>query len=211
MGGRRVVVIGAGTAGLCAAKNAIENGLEVVVYEQTNLLGGLWNYTNDTGVDENDVPYGYMYRDLKTNVPKELMRFTDFDVKMENKWFLNSEEVVQFLMSYAKEFELELLIWYHRQVVRVIPKGEKKWEVLVKDLRNNSYFTEIFDYVMVCNGHHFHPSWPNIKGRELFHGIQKHSFDFRFKEEFQGELFLFSPINLLLKASSINLTYTVCR
>lgn len=186
MSGRRVAVIGAGTAGLCAAKTALENDLEVVMYEQTKLMGGLWNYTDDTGVDENGLPYGYMYRDLKTNVPKEIMRFTDFDVKIENKWFLSAEEVVEFLHSYADKFNLKSVTKFQHQVIRVLPLKGHKWEVLVKDLQRNSYSTEIFDYVMVCNGHHFHPMWPSIKGMELFLGVQKHSFDFRSKEEFKG-------------------------
>lgn len=188
MSRKRVIVIGAGTAGLSAAKNALENGLDVIVYEQTKLLGGLWNYTDETGVDENGLPFGYMYRELKTNVPKEIMRFTDFDVKIdEDKSFLNPDEVVQFLHSYADAFGLRQFIRFQHQVVRVLPIKNSQWEVLVKDLLSNEYSTEIFDYVMVCNGHHFHPMWPTIKGQELFHGVQKHSFDFRVKEEFKGE------------------------
>lgn len=188
MSRRRVIVIGAGTAGLCAAKNALEHGLDVCVYEQTKLLGGLWNYTDETGVDEHGLPFGYMYRELKTNVPKEIMRFTDFEVKFGSHSFLRPEEVVQFLHSYADAFSLTQVIQFQHQVVRVLPlKNGAQWEVLVKDLQSDRYCTEIFDYVMVCNGHHFHPMWPTIRGQELFPGVQKHSFDFRVKEEFQGE------------------------
>lgn len=35
----RVVVIGAGTAGICAAKTAREHGLDVAVYEQSDRIG----------------------------------------------------------------------------------------------------------------------------------------------------------------------------
>lgn len=52
-------MIGAGTSGLCAAKNAIENGFAVTVYEQSEKLGGLWNYTDETGVNKHGLPYGY--------------------------------------------------------------------------------------------------------------------------------------------------------
>lgn len=186
--GHRVLVIGAGTAGLCAAKNALENGMEVVIYEQTTLIGGLWNYTDETGVDEHGLPFGYMYRELKTNVPKEIMCFTDFAVNVKDKWFLDSEEVVQFLHSYAKHFNVDEFIQFRHQVIRVLPvkDGLRQWEVLVKDLQNDKITAEFFDFVMVCNGHHFHPMWPTIPGQQLFNGVQKHSFDFRSKEEFRG-------------------------
>lgn len=186
---KRLLVIGGGTAGLCAAKTAIENNFEVTVYEQTPLLGGLWNYTDQTGEDEHGVPFGYMYRDLRTNVPKEIMRFTDFDVNnVQDRSYLTADEVLQFLHSYADEFDIRKVIKFQHQVIRVLPMKEEKWEVIIKQLENGSFFTEIFDYVLVCNGHHFVPLWPEIKGRDTFRGLQKHSFDFRSKEEFQGRL-----------------------
>lgn len=62
---RVVVVIGAGASGICAAKHAIENGYAVVVYEQTSHIGGLWVYTDNTGLDENGLPvHTSMYQNL---------------------------------------------------------------------------------------------------------------------------------------------------
>ena len=47
----RVCVIGAGAAGLCAARHLLEsfNGGQVVVYEQTDNVGGTWVYTPEVG------------------------------------------------------------------------------------------------------------------------------------------------------------------
>lgn len=47
-----VAVIGAGTAGLCAAKTALQNGLEVTVFELAKQVGGTWVYTDTVGTDE---------------------------------------------------------------------------------------------------------------------------------------------------------------
>lgn len=47
-----VAVIGAGLAGLCAAKYAKSFGHSVTVFEQCDKLGGTWNYNEKTGVDE---------------------------------------------------------------------------------------------------------------------------------------------------------------
>lgn len=37
-----ICVIGAGTAGLCAAKTAHEQGCQVTVFEQAKQVGGTW-------------------------------------------------------------------------------------------------------------------------------------------------------------------------
>lgn len=47
-----VVVIGAGISGLASAKNAIDAGYNVTIYEQAEGLGGIWRYTNQTGKDQ---------------------------------------------------------------------------------------------------------------------------------------------------------------
>lgn len=63
---KKICVIGAGPAGLTAAKNSSEQGYECDVFEQTGLIGGLWNYTDDTETDANGLPiHTAMYRDLK--------------------------------------------------------------------------------------------------------------------------------------------------
>lgn len=46
-----VAIIGAGPAGLCCAKNSIDYGHNVIVYEQNSKLGGQWVYSEK---DEND-------------------------------------------------------------------------------------------------------------------------------------------------------------
>lgn len=61
-----VVVVGAGLAGLCAAKYAKSFGHSVTIFEQCDTLGGTWNYSEETGVNE----YGLnvhtsMYQNLR--------------------------------------------------------------------------------------------------------------------------------------------------
>lgn len=68
---RKVCIIGAGAAGLCAARHVLSHGqqLEFDIYEQTNLIGGTWNYTDRIGEDDNGLPiHSSMYRDLRYNL-----------------------------------------------------------------------------------------------------------------------------------------------
>jgi cation diffusion facilitator CzcD-associated flavoprotein CzcO len=58
-----VAVVGAGAAGLVAARCLRDRGFAVRVLEKTDSVGGVWKYRRD------DV----MYRSLVTNLPKEIM------------------------------------------------------------------------------------------------------------------------------------------
>lgn len=62
---KRLAVIGAGPAGLCAAKHALTHGYDVTVFEQANQVGGTWIYTDRTTTDEYGLPIATsMYKDL---------------------------------------------------------------------------------------------------------------------------------------------------
>lgn len=62
-----IAVIGAGAAGLASAKNAIEKGHNVTIYEQSGALGGIWWYTNKIGEDNYGVPiHTPMYQGLRS-------------------------------------------------------------------------------------------------------------------------------------------------
>lgn len=62
---RRIAIIGAGSAGLCAAKYSIANGFDVTVYEKSNSVGGTWVYTDEIGKDEYGIDiHSSMYKGL---------------------------------------------------------------------------------------------------------------------------------------------------
>lgn len=62
----RVAIIGAGAAGLAAARHAIANGHECDVLELAPELGGTWVYTDEVGTDRYGYPiYSAMYKGLR--------------------------------------------------------------------------------------------------------------------------------------------------
>lgn len=66
---KRVCVIGAGAAGLCAARHLAKNsnaGFEFTVFEKTDQVGGTWVYTDKIGKDDNGLPiHSSMYKNLR--------------------------------------------------------------------------------------------------------------------------------------------------
>lgn len=62
----KVAVIGAGTAGMCAAKHVLAHGHTVTVYEQARTVGGTWVYTDNIGSDEYGLDvHSSMYKGLQ--------------------------------------------------------------------------------------------------------------------------------------------------
>lgn len=63
---QNIAVIGAGIAGLCAAKHAKQLGFSVTVYEQNEVLGGIWHYTDKIGKDKYGIDvHTAMYKGLR--------------------------------------------------------------------------------------------------------------------------------------------------
>lgn len=65
---KRVAVIGAGAAGLCALRHysSRPDDFSVVAFEQTDSAGGTWVYTDEIGTDRFGLPvHSSMYKSLR--------------------------------------------------------------------------------------------------------------------------------------------------
>lgn len=124
----------------------------------------------------------------RTNLPIETMGFHDFPIPSRGRSYVPSDEVLEYLVSYAKHFNVIKHTKFEHHVIRVAPTNlnKRKWEVIVRDLRNDVYITEYFDYAMVCNGHYNAINMPDIPGINLFEGRQLHSHSYRRPESFEG-------------------------
>ncbi|KAL8819715.1 MAG: hypothetical protein Q9223_001903 [Gallowayella weberi] len=181
---KNVAIIGAGPSGLATAKYLLaENpSMNIVIYEQRNNVGGVWNYTSlshnrrsakDGGtIDEAidavtanlpnlNTP---MYENLETNLPHMLMQFSDAPFPAGTQLFPSREVVLQYLQDYADD--IMPLIRFEHEVMDLRPKRDKQmhgWEVTVQD-RNRITKVEHFDAVAVASGHCDWPLLPDIAG-----------------------------------------------
>lgn len=183
-----VAVIGAGAAGLCAAKRITAPGsnMTCVVYEQTDAVGGTWCYTDDTGKDKYGMPiHSSMYKSLRTNLPVEVMSYLDYPIKA-NRSFVGAKEIFKYLHDYTEHFKLKQHIKFHHHVESVTPK-DSGWEVTAVNLETNECETTYFDSVMVCNGHYSSPCIPSLPGLQDFAGKVFHSHEYRCPKLFANE------------------------
>lgn len=184
----KVCVIGAGAAGLCAARYLKEISWNAHVFELSDVVGGTWVYTEETGHDcLGNAIHSSMYKNLKTNIPKEIMAFPDFPFPEKGNSFLPHEKVRNYLERYCDHFELRDVIKFKHKVMHVEPiEGSSSWIVSVKCLSSGLVRTGTYDAVLVCIGHFSVPSYPNIKNIEQFQGLQIHSHDYRTPRHFKG-------------------------
>lgn len=95
-------VVGAGAAGLAAAKELQAEGHTVDVFEQSGSIGGTWVLDERTESDalgqdaHRSRVHSSLYKSLRTNLPRELMSFYDYPFLPE---FMKVRCAVQVLSS----------------------------------------------------------------------------------------------------------------
>ena len=54
-----------------------------------------------------------------------------------------------------------------------------QWIVTTKDATSQREWTELYDFVMACNGHLCEPNIPKVAGLDIFKGKVMHSHDYK--------------------------------
>lgn len=198
-------MIGAGAAGLAAARQLDRVGLEPVVFEAEQEIGGTWIYTEEIESDPLGIAtdrrriHTSMYAALRTNLPRDLMAFREFPFDSrgggEDTWprFPPHGQVLTYLRRYAEHFGLVDRIRFASSVSRVRPERPDGTAWTIDDdepaawrVRIGSGREERFDAVVVCNGHYAHAEVPSLPGAGDFPGQLLHSHNYRHAEVFAG-------------------------
>lgn len=175
---RTVAVVGAGAAGLVAARQLLREGLDVAVFEKSGRAGGTWAYdpcadadplSRDPGAP--GAAHGSLYASLRTNLTRDLMSFSDFPMAGrvfagDARAFPGHQEVLAFLDAFAEECGVAARVRLRSEVLRVAgaPLGQReRWAVSWRR-EDGEVAEEVFDAVVVCNGHCTVPRVPGIRG-----------------------------------------------
>lgn len=199
---RNIAVIGAGAAGLVAARELLKEGHRVTILEQSSRVGGVWNFTGETeddllGRDPSSRIHWSMYRDLRTNLPREVMGFSDFpfdgsfERSMDPRRFPSHTEVLAYLKAFTAHFDLMQFIQFNRKVSSVgyTFEGDRrmpKWRISHVGLHGD-ILNHLFDGLIVCNGHYSEPRVADRPGMRGFPGLVMHSHNYREPEAFKGK------------------------
>ncbi|CAG9537885.1 unnamed protein product [Cercopithifilaria johnstoni] len=198
----RICVIGTGVSGLPAIKECRAVGLDVIAYERTNDIGGLWNYRPEL------TEGGTVMKSTVMNTSKEMSAYSDFPPPANFYNFMHHSKVLEYLKNYAKANDLYQYIRFNTAVQQVSRKGNF-WEVKTSDGDR-----KLFDYVVICTGHHSIPHYPQIPGSKKFKGRILHSHEYRDYKGFEEkDVFIVgignSALDIAAELSGISKSVTV--
>src|SRR5207253_9057219 len=114
---KRFAVIGAGAAGLCAAKHLLAHGMRVTIFEVGSKIGGLWVYNNDSGLSP-------AYRSLHINSEARVSSYNDFPFPEDGPLYPDHSEMQRYFRAYADRFGLTQLIRFNSPVVAIEPEAD---------------------------------------------------------------------------------------
>lgn len=154
-----VAVIGAGPAGLVASRWLRANGLEPVIFEASQRLGGQWNPTCASAAT---------WPGMRTNTSRIMTAFSDMEHAPEIPVYPRREDMLDYLERYAFTFGLLPHLRFKTRVERLKRAENGFW--LVHSVNDLEARTECFAQVIVATGRQNVAEVPEIAGLESFSG-----------------------------------------
>jgi len=173
----KICIIGAGPSGITAAKNLIQQGLtKFSVFEKNSNLGGNWIFD-----EENN--HSSVYETTHIISSKRMSEYEDFPMPDDYPDYPSHRQLLKYFYDYVDHFNIKKFIKFNTMVLHVLPTEDKKWQVTFSDKDGNH--EEIFDYILVANGHHWDPITPDIAGK--FSGDIFHSHGYKKADPFKNQ------------------------
>jgi flavin-binding monooxygenase-like protein len=172
----RVCVVGAGSSGIAALKALRERGLPADCFEASDRVGGNWVFGNTNGMSS-------AYRSLHINTSRERMEFDDFPMPKSYPDFPHHTHIATYFDDYVDHFGLREAIRFETPIEHIGRRADGVWEVTAGGE------TLEYDAVVVANGHHWDPRWPEppFPGADTFTGEQIHSHHYREEAQLAGK------------------------
>jgi dimethylaniline monooxygenase (N-oxide forming) len=170
-------IIGAGSSGIAAAKALHERGVPFACFEASDRVGGNWVFGNRNGMSA-------AYRQLHINTSRERMEFSDYPMPRSYPDYPHHAQIAAYFHSYVDHFGFRDRIRFETTVAHARRLDGGGWELTLDDGAR-----ERFDALLVANGHHWDPRWPEpmFAGHETFAGEQLHAHAYRDNDIFAGK------------------------
>jgi len=173
----RTCIIGAGSSGIAAAKALHERGLPFDCIEKSDRVGGNWVFANKNGMSA-------AYRDLFINTSRQRMAYSDFPMPESYPDFPHHTHIATYFDDYVDHFGFREKILFETGVEHASRRDDGVWEVRLDNGQTREY-----DALIVANGHHWKPRWPEpaFPGSDTFSGEQLHAHSYLDNSIFAGK------------------------
>ncbi|KAM4056142.1 flavin-binding monooxygenase-like domain-containing protein [Hirsutella rhossiliensis] len=196
---KAIAIVGAGPSGLAAAHYLKAQAAfdRIAVFEQQHQVGGVWNYTpvppgpvpvpqtspffppdapvHSPAPEAPPVFPSPMYEELHANIPKTMMSFWGQPFPAESCIFPSRDDIQGYLLRYAQDSDL----------------GRDRWRLLARSTVDDRVIDDVFDAVVVANGHYSVPFVPHIQNIASFHeaypAIITHAKQYRTADAFRNK------------------------
>jgi cation diffusion facilitator CzcD-associated flavoprotein CzcO len=166
-----VCVIGAGAAGLSAARHLQAASIPFEVIERERDVGGIWDAS---------LPHGPVYRSAHMISSKPLTEFPDFPMPPEYPDYPSHTQALTYLRAYARHLGLYERVRFGETVERAERTDGGEWSLSFADGA-----TRVYSGLVVAAGVHWIPSLPEVPGR--FDGETMHSCRYKTPDIFRGK------------------------
>ncbi|MEY3209396.1 MAG: hypothetical protein RL064_1427, partial [Bacteroidota bacterium] len=174
-----VCVIGAGPSGITAAKNLLDEGVKVVVYDLGNEVGGNWVFNEKIG-------HSSVFETTHIISSRTLSEYVDYPMPLDYPDYPSHLQLASYFKNYATNFNLYPFIQFNTLVKHCELTSDNKWLVVTE--KNGQISENYFDALVVCNGHHWLPRMPKYEGN--FNGEFIHSHDVKKFSKFSDKKIL---------------------
>ena len=185
----RVCIIGAGASGITAAQVLAAKGIDFDCFEMGSGVGGNWRYDNDNGVSS-------AYRSLHINTSRTAMEYAAYPMPEDYPDYPSHWQIAAYFDDFVDHFGLRERITFRSEVAKVVSTGSTGrrraggYDVTIRSVDDprEPAETRHYDHVLVANGHHWDPRWPepSFPGSETFPGTQLHAHYYRTPDVFEG-------------------------
>lgn len=159
----RVCVIGAGSSGIAVVKALQDRGVPQACFEKSDQVGGNWCLRNANGMSA-------AYESLHINTDAKLMEYRDYPMPPGTPDYPSHRVIKDYFDDYVDHFGLRKHIRFRTEVKHARRRADGTWQITLDDGS-----TELFDALVVANGHHWDPRWPEPPYPGEFHAEQFHS------------------------------------
>ena len=173
-----VCIIGAGSSGIAAAKTLHQQGIAFDCFERGSGIGGNWRYQNDNGMSS-------AYKSLHINTNRDVMAYADFPMPRHYPMFPHHSQIIQYFEEYVNHFGFRDAIRFNTGVDRVERTPDGQYRVSTSDGQ-----TRVYRHLIVANGHHWNPRYPEPAFPGQFTGETLHSHSYKTPDQLRGRKLL---------------------
>ena len=162
----RVVIVGAGAAGLSTAAALSRREIDPLVLDRDDQIGGSW---------------ARRYERLHLHTIRRFSGLAHYPIPRDSPRYLSKDDYAGYLADYAQRLRLRVSLEERVAAIRPAPDSGLPWEVETSRRRLRA------EVVIVATGHYTDPRLPEWEGIDSFGGRLVHSAEYRTGREFAGQ------------------------